>query len=188
MTKALTCPRCGIDHTISADAYQQRINRNVDNRDWCNDCRGFAPKHACRGWSGDVDENFMPMRHGKPYLPGLRTCGRVDCVNKEHIVGLPKVERVAGKGCSVEGCDRPHNALGKCMMHYRQDHRKFGARAVQSPVLSEALQYYTDTPTKNYCAVPLCGQKYRAKGLCYQHHRAVTAAVRRAEAKRLRNA
>lgn len=123
----------------------------------------------------------MPLKNGKPYLPGLRTCGRVDCVVKAHIVGqIPDRLPVDVRGCSVEGCERPHNAHGKCLMHYKRDRSELSQLMAKSLVLSEALQFYTDTPTKNYCAVPGCGRQYHNKGLCFQHHRSVFAALRRA--------
>jgi hypothetical protein len=177
--KAITCDRCGIQFEVSDDAYTQRLTRGVTNPDWCSDCRGYNPSTGCRGWSGDVDDNFMPLKNGKPYLPGLRTCGRVDCVVKAHIVGqIPDRLPVDVRGCCVEGCERPHNARGKCMMHYRQDHRT-GFLQRRDAAISEALQFFTDTPTKNYCAVPLCGQKFHAKGLCFQHYRAAVSAIER---------
>jgi hypothetical protein len=59
----------------------------------CADCRNGRANEikyngtVCRPWRGEVDEDFRPIdRNLKLYLPGLRTCGHKDCVNKEHIV------------------------------------------------------------------------------------------------------
>jgi hypothetical protein len=59
----------------------------------CADCRNGRANEikyngtVCRPWRGEVDEDFNPIdRNLKLYLPGLRTCGHKDCVNKEHIV------------------------------------------------------------------------------------------------------
>jgi hypothetical protein len=59
----------------------------------CADCRnGRATEikydgEPCRPWRGEVDEDWNPIDHNlKLYLPGVRTCGHKDCVNKQHII------------------------------------------------------------------------------------------------------
>jgi hypothetical protein len=63
----------------------------------CADCRNGRANEikyngtVCRPWRGEVDEDFNPIdRNLKLYLPGLRTCGHKDCVNKEHIRRTPQ--------------------------------------------------------------------------------------------------
>lgn len=42
---------------------------------------------------GDVDELDRPIRNGKLYKPGIRTCNRADCVRLSHIIPAPKPEK-----------------------------------------------------------------------------------------------
>ena len=42
---------------------------------------------------GDVDELDRPIRNGKLYKPGVRTCNRADCVRLSHIIPEPKPEK-----------------------------------------------------------------------------------------------
>lgn len=94
----MNCERCGME--VSEAAVERRKARGTyDGK--CSDCRnGMATEikyngTVCRPWRGEVDEDFNPIdRNLKLYLPGQRTCGHKDCVNKEHIITAPqKVER-----------------------------------------------------------------------------------------------
>ena len=86
----MNCNRCGIE--VSEAAIERRKARGTyDGK--CADCRNGQANEikyngtVCRPWRGEVDEDFNPIdRNLKLYLPGLRTCGHKDCVNKEHIV------------------------------------------------------------------------------------------------------
>jgi hypothetical protein len=86
----VNCNRCGIE--VSEAAIERRKARGTyDGK--CADCRNGQANEikyngtVCRPWRGEVDEDFNPIdRNLKLYLPGLRTCGHKDCVNKEHIV------------------------------------------------------------------------------------------------------
>jgi hypothetical protein len=86
----MNCIRCGIE--ISDGAVERRKARGTfDGR--CQDCRGHRSTEVkydgepCRPWRGEVDEDLNPIdRNLKPYLPGVRTCGHKDCVNKQHII------------------------------------------------------------------------------------------------------
>lgn len=92
----MECNRCGIE--LSESLIEKRRARGIyDGR--CFDCRSNPAREikyngtVCRPWWGEVDEDFNPIdRYLKPYLPGIRTCGHKDCVNKAHII-QPKVER-----------------------------------------------------------------------------------------------
>jgi hypothetical protein len=91
----LNCNRCGI--LVSEAAIERRKARGTyDGR--CSDCRSNKARElkyngtVCRPWWGEVDEDFNPIdRNLKLYLPGIRTCGHKDCVNKDHIVAAPSV-------------------------------------------------------------------------------------------------
>jgi hypothetical protein len=59
----------------------------------CSDCRnGRATEikyngEPCRPWRGEVDEDWNPIDQKlRLYLPGVRTCGHKDCVNKQHVI------------------------------------------------------------------------------------------------------
>ena len=86
----MNCERCGM--LVSEAAIERRKARGTyDGK--CADCRnGMATEikyngTVCRPWRGEVDEEFNPIdRNLKLYLPGARTCGHKDCVNKEHII------------------------------------------------------------------------------------------------------
>ena len=86
----MKCERCGIE--LSEATIEKRRARGIyDGR--CFDCRAnpaYEIKYngtICRPWRGEVDEFMNPIdKNLKPYLPGIRTCGHRDCVNKQHIV------------------------------------------------------------------------------------------------------
>ena len=86
----MNCIRCGIE--ISESAITARKARgNFDGR--CQDCRPHVSREVkydgepCRPWVGEVDEELRPIDKSlRLYLPGTRTCGHKDCVNKDHII------------------------------------------------------------------------------------------------------
>ena len=61
--------------------------------------------------------------------------------------------RAAPLGCSVEGCDRPHQAKGLCDTHYSRL-RKTG----------------TTDRLPRVCGVVGCARPYQAKGFCGRHY------------------
>jgi len=87
----MMCNRCGIE--ISEQAVERRIARGTYNG-LCADCRITKPQYQikydgdiCQPWRGRVDEDFNPIDEKlRPYLPGRRTCGHKDCVNRSHVV------------------------------------------------------------------------------------------------------
>lgn len=84
----MNCERCGIE--ISLATMHARKHKNNDSK-VCSDCshldRPFPQnmRNQCRAWSGEVDDDFNPVRNGKLYRPGVRLCGRKDCVKASHI-------------------------------------------------------------------------------------------------------
>jgi len=90
----MNCERCGIE--INELTIETRKRRGIEDRR-CSDCR-VKELHEinyngtiCRPWRGEVDEDLYPIdRKLRPYLPGVRTCGHRDCVNKEHIIEPPR--------------------------------------------------------------------------------------------------
>lgn len=87
----MNCQRCGIE--ISESAVERRIARGTYNGQ-CADCRISKPQYqikydgdVCQAWRGEVDEDLNPIdKHLKLYLPGIRTCGHKDCVNRSHVI------------------------------------------------------------------------------------------------------
>jgi hypothetical protein len=86
----MNCIRCGIEIDL-AILLKRKERGNLDSQ--CKDCR-MKPQHEvkhnkviCRPWRGEVDEDLNPIdAKGRPYLPGARTCGYKDCVNRQHII------------------------------------------------------------------------------------------------------
>jgi hypothetical protein len=94
----MNCPRCGIE--VDQDTLNSRVSRGQTDKH-CKDCRmrpTFQLKNnkiICLPWRGEVDEDLNPIDNkGRPYLPGLRTCGFKDCVNKQHIIDSLEAERI----------------------------------------------------------------------------------------------
>lgn len=183
------CTRCGIRCEVSATTLEKRVERGTANANWCRDCLGLGMRSQCRPWSGDVDpDTFAPIRDGKPYKPGIRTCGRVDCVYAGHIIAtqddltiqLKKTRESGRKPCQREGCGRPIHAVGLCMMHYRRDVRAYGSHDYNRLPIGECLDAYrADARGIKVCGVFGCGAKHRSKGLCDKHYKRLYLAVGR---------
>lgn len=81
------CTQCGQE--IPGTTMVKRQERNPDSFNTrCGDCnaRPAVREGQCIPWQGEVDyDTFQPLKNGKPHLPGHRTCGHKDCVNKNHI-------------------------------------------------------------------------------------------------------
>jgi hypothetical protein len=43
----------------------------------------------CIPWQGEFDKETLtiPLFDGKPVLPGVRSCGHLDCTNPNHVIG-----------------------------------------------------------------------------------------------------
>lgn len=92
----MNCARCGIE--VSESTIERRRARGITDAR-CSDCRVRRMNEInyngtiCRPWRGEVDEDLNPIDGQlRLYLPGIRTCGHRDCVNKEHVIS-PRVER-----------------------------------------------------------------------------------------------
>lgn len=66
--------------------------------------------------------------------------------------------------CKFEDCDRPHNAKGYCLPHYKQM-RNGGV---------ESLRPLRDRRDP-LCAFPGCGRPNRSRGYCESHRKQITA-------------
>lgn len=86
------CGRCGF---VIVRRYAPRDGLCVDCRQVTHDT--VAPRDrtrhvvngvevTCHPWHGDFDEEDNPMRFGRLYLPGPRSCGHRDCVARAHII------------------------------------------------------------------------------------------------------
>ena len=62
--------------------------------------------------------------------------------------------------CSVEGCDRPHEAKGFCSLHYKR-HR--AGKPLNAPPRAFVPR------TSDTCTVEDCDRPLRARGLCHAH-------------------
>ena len=81
------CQQCGQE--ISLQAIAKRKSRNPEA--FSNKCRDCDAKPVwregqCKPWKGEVDyDTFQPLKNGKPFMPGLRSCGHKDCVTSSHV-------------------------------------------------------------------------------------------------------
>lgn len=81
------------------DAQVLRMRRGkAREKTICGDCSNAVPVDTkfgvCLSHVGDFDENEIPVtRFGKPILAGVRKCGNGDCINPEHCVSDPFLER-----------------------------------------------------------------------------------------------
>jgi len=83
-----TCQRCGYEWIQS----ERQLYRDVDLK-YCRSCTAKESKTvmknglSCTPHRGEVDLTTMaPLdNYGNLYLPGYRTCGMADCVNRSHV-------------------------------------------------------------------------------------------------------
>lgn len=90
--ETIHCQKCGVEEQQKLATLDKRASRN-GNLKLCKDCNIQGPikqirygKDYCTPWHGDFDGNDNPMKNGRLYKPGKRTCGHRDCVNVRHIV------------------------------------------------------------------------------------------------------
>jgi hypothetical protein len=104
----ITCQRCGIEAVINA----RQLYRETESTKLCRSCTAKPVKTTMRNGflcfphRGEIDLDTMtPLdKNGKPYLPGERICGTLDCTTKSHIVGYkqPKPKKPKPKVAEVK--------------------------------------------------------------------------------------
>jgi hypothetical protein len=104
----ITCQRCGIEAVVNA----RQLYRQTESTKLCRSCTAKPAKTNMRnGWlcfphRGEIDLNTMtPLdKNGKPYLPGERICGTLDCTTKSHIVSYntPKPKKPKPKKSKIK--------------------------------------------------------------------------------------
>jgi len=78
--------------------------------------------------------------------------------------------------CSVEGCEREHNALGLCGMHWRKARRHGIERLAKDYVerlAAEGLKPERDPmigPPGEGCRVEGCENPHHGRGVCKTHY------------------
>lgn len=83
------CPKCGVQ--MSSELVYKRLWRGSDKVN-CASCEAKPQEQIrygteiCTPWQGEFDEDDNPMKNGKLYRPGIRTCNHRDCVKKAHII------------------------------------------------------------------------------------------------------
>lgn len=96
-TVRLTCPRCGVNEVVKQTTLYKRLSRGSDNWAFCSDCEiqhgrngSFAvPKSDCQPHTGELDDDLRPLdKLNNLYRPGLRICGKSDCVKQSHVRGM----------------------------------------------------------------------------------------------------
>jgi hypothetical protein len=96
-----TCERCGYEWIQN----ERQLYRETAELKFCRSCKATESKSVMRdGWvcsphRGEVDLDTMtPLdRNGKPYLPGTRICGMLDCITKAHIITEAPTNKKDGK-------------------------------------------------------------------------------------------
>ena len=81
----MACGRCGFAWVVPPE---KRGRKDL----LCASCRSKPAvvisygKSRCQPWQGEfgVDE-VTPMFQGEPFLPGVRSCGHLDCCNPNHV-------------------------------------------------------------------------------------------------------
>ena len=97
----MNCSRCGIE--LEEGIAQHRIdmsrkhNRAIDKA--CGDCKLTSEiqrikKTGCIPWLGEVDDDFRPIDRNGFYRYGERSCGKKDCVQAKHVIGLVEVKAI----------------------------------------------------------------------------------------------
>lgn len=108
--------------------------------------------NECKSWNGPIDAGtFLPIsRQGNFVLYGYRKCGKLDCVNPDHITQNIK------KGKTLSGA-KPQRLYNKLPDQTgEQLHR-----------IAKPLFRGTEP---NQCQVSHCKNKHRAINLCAKHH------------------
>lgn len=83
------CTQCG--QPIPGQTLAKRQARNPEGYSTrCADCAAVPVATiratGCMPWDGDFDWDLMtPVKDGMPYMPGKRSCGNSDCVNRKHV-------------------------------------------------------------------------------------------------------
>jgi hypothetical protein len=99
MSKTATCLICQSE-------WQLHPARKADHL-FCQDCRktekriDYGHEEPCVPWHGEFDDDDNPLRMGRPYRPGERTCGHKDCVQKSHIVKVITPEELEAERWSI---------------------------------------------------------------------------------------
>lgn len=196
----LTCHRCGIVFEIAHMTKQKRDIRGDARAAWCDDCRGSIKVNECKPHTGEVCmDTFAPLdKNGDLFRPGVRLCGREDCVNPEHIIDHLTLEQIRPskwhgtdrevikrllaeqpQPCAVKNCEKPEKALGLCATHHMSDYRRRKRDGVKRPDripnIVELMGMEVDT---NECLVPSCDLPVHSKNLCSKHY---TTAWRRSK-------
>ena len=90
----VTCPRCGVDEMVKQTTLYKRLFRGSGTWAFCSDCEiqhgrngSFAvQKSDCQPHKGELDDSLRPLdKFNNLYRPGLRVCGKSDCVKRDHV-------------------------------------------------------------------------------------------------------
>lgn len=99
MSKTATCLICQTEWELHPARKSEHL--------YCQECRktekriDYGHEEPCVPWHGDFDDDDNPMRKGRPYRPGKRTCGHKDCVQKSHIVKVLTAEELLAERWSI---------------------------------------------------------------------------------------
>ena len=74
----------GLRPECRACASQREIIRRYERRHGLE--RPKPVKATCTPWQGEFDLDDHPIKDGKLFMPGTRSCGKRDCVNPAHVL------------------------------------------------------------------------------------------------------
>lgn len=188
----ITCRRCGNTFMIALTTLDKRKHRDDVKAEWCNDCRGSMTTTECRPWSGDVDlDSLAPIKaDGSLHMPGVRLCGRTDCVAPKHVIQAMELERIKPAGftgtihdlwemlqgelpnmCKVHKCHSFARSLGMCERHYMVEYRRRNPKPGKPLKDEDLLDFWVENGyAQDVCNYPNCGEPHSAKGLCHKHY------------------
>lgn len=129
----------------------------ADGCDRGNYAKGLCPLHYGRMLNtGSTELKGRRPRYGPPEPPKAR----------RPLYGPPKPKRLLGPPpertteCTVEGCDRSHEARGLCRGHYRRQRHGWSMEGPIRPVAQR----------DPLCTVEGCEEKHQSLGFCVMHY------------------
>ena len=87
---SVACKRCGMKVAKETIKTRQKAGNTDVN---CRECTRKpatliknADKSICMPWQGDIDlDTMQPLKNGRPWMIGPRSCGKSDCMNSKHL-------------------------------------------------------------------------------------------------------
>lgn len=131
----------------------------------------MQPEDPCWPYSGELDDDWNPVDfRGEPFMPGVRKCGRKDCVNGSHVEGWepPPADQKPARQPKARAA-RPARKPRKVETRPRNIGQEYYDRILQAATEGLEKSTYKLRPGV-LCNMPDCLAPYKAKGLCATHY------------------